>query len=138
VQDLAGLGVGERIRGLGLEEGEPPQHALGNARIDPQHLQRGDQSVAAERGRIPGNARIGVSPLRRFRHQHVEVGHRLAQHLIEDIVRRLDAGRARCRAPHLAAVRQQAAEERRRLLHDRLVAGYRDEQCGRFLRLQSK
>ena len=38
------------------------------------------------------------------------------------------------RAPHLATVRQQAAKERRRLLHDRLVAGYRDEQCGRPLR----
>ena len=133
VQDFAGLGVGERIRGLGLEEGEPPQHALGNARIDPQHLQRGNQSVAAERGRIPGNARIRVLPLRRFRHQHIEVGHRLAQHLVEDIVRRLDAGRAAGQAPHLATVRQQAAKERHRLVHDRLVAGYRDEQCDHFL-----
>ncbi len=54
VQDLAGLGVGERICGLGLEESEPPQHALRNARIDPQHLQRGDQ---IRRGRTWSNTR---------------------------------------------------------------------------------
>ena len=136
VQDFAGLGVGERIRGLGLEEGEPPQHALGNARIDPQHLQRGNQSVAAERGRIPGNARIRVSTLRRFRHQHIEVGHRLAQHLVEDVVGGLDTGGARGGTAHLAPVRQQPAEERHRLLHDRPVAGYGDEQRGDLLRLQ--
>ena len=136
VQDLAGFGVGERIEFLGLEISEPLQHALGDARIEPQHLQRRDQPVAAERGRIPGNAGVGVSALRRLGHEHVEVGHRLAQHLVEDVVGTFDAGNARGRTPHLAAMRQEPAEERRRLLHDRLVAGDRDEQRRRLLGCQ--
>ena len=67
VQDLSGLGVGERIDGFGLIEGEPLQHAARNARIDPQHLQRCDEAVAAERGRIPGNPCIGIAALRGLR-----------------------------------------------------------------------
>ena len=95
MQDLSGLRVGERIDALGLIEGQPLEHAARDPRIDPQHLQRGDQSVAAERRRVPGNAGIGISPLRRIGHQHVEVGHRLAQHLVENVVRGFDAGGTR-------------------------------------------
>ena len=134
MQDFSGLGVGQRIDALGLIEGEPLQHAARDARIDPQHLQRGDQSVAAERGRIPGDARIRIAALRGLGHQHVEVGHRLAQHLIEDIVRGFDAGRAGGEFSHFAAMRQQPAKEWRRLLRSRPVAGYRDEQRGDRLR----
>ena len=67
VQDFSGLGVGERIEILGLIGGEPPQHAFGDAGIAPQHLQRGDDPVAAERGRVPGNAGVRVRALRRER-----------------------------------------------------------------------
>ena len=136
VQDLSRRSVGERIDRLGLEMREPPQHALGDPRIDPQHLQRGDQPVAAERRRVPGNAGIGIASLRRLRHQHVEVGHRLAQHLVEDVVGGLDAGRAVRRLPHLAAMREQAPEKARRLLRDRPVAGHGHEQRFRLMRIQ--
>ncbi len=101
----------ERICRLGLKMREPPQHALGDPRINPQHLERGDQAIAAERRRVPGNAGIGITPLRRLRHQHVEVGHGLAQHLVEDVVRRLDAGHAHRRQAHLAAMGEQAPEK---------------------------
>src|ERR1700682_1617955 len=47
------------------------------------------------------NACIGIPALWRLRHQHVEVGHRLAQHLVENIVGGLDAGRACRRSAHL-------------------------------------
>ena len=40
MQDFAGLGVGERIEVLGLIRREPPQHALGDPGIAPQHLHR--------------------------------------------------------------------------------------------------
>ena len=86
MQDLSGFGVGERIECLGLIECQSLQHAARDPRIDPQHLHRGNDSVATECRRIPGNARIGISSLRRVRHQHIEVGHRLAQHLIEDVI----------------------------------------------------
>jgi hypothetical protein len=112
------------------------QHAAPHARSDPQHLQRSNDYVAAECGRIPGNARIGIAALRGLGHQHVEVGHPLAQHLVENIVRGLDAGGARGRFAHLASVRQQSAQERRRLVQRRLVAGVRDEQGSDRLRSQ--
>ena len=57
VQDFSRLGVGERIDRLRLIECEPPQHAARDPRVDPQHLQRGNESVAAKCRRIPGNAR---------------------------------------------------------------------------------
>ena len=106
MQDFSGLGVVERIDRRCLMEGKPLQHAARDPRVDPQHLQRGDDSVAAEGRRIPGNPSIGISPLRRIRHQYVEVGHRLAQHLVEDVVGGFDAGGACGRPAHFAAMRQ--------------------------------
>jgi len=48
VQDLSGFGIGERIDRLGLIECEPLSARARDPRIDPQHLQRGDNSVAAK------------------------------------------------------------------------------------------
>ena len=111
MQDLSGLRIGKRVDGCRLIISEPPQHAARNARIEPQHLQRRDDAVAAERGGVPGDAGIGISALRRLRHQHVEVGHRTAQHLVEYVVRGLDAGAALGQAAHFTAMRQQAGKE---------------------------
>ena len=122
VQDLSRLRVRGRIVGLGLERGEAPQHALRDARIEPEHLQRGDQSVAAERGRIPGDAGIGITPLRRVGHQHVEVGHRPAQHLVEEVVRGLDRGGVVRHRAQIAVDRAQPAQERHRLRRFRRAA----------------
>ena len=102
VQDFSGLGVGSVVVGLGLMGGKSPQRAARHVGVEPQHLQRGDEAVAAESRGVPGNAGIGKSPFRRVREQHVEVGHRAAQHLVEDIVRclyRRDAPRGRLEGP---------------------------------------
>ena len=87
MQDLAGLRVGCLIVHIGLEMRQAFEHAARHARIEPQHLKRGNDAVASERCRIPGNAGIRIRSLRRIRHQHVEVGHRAAQNLVEEIVR---------------------------------------------------
>jgi hypothetical protein len=74
VQDLSRLRIGKRIRGLGLVGGEAPQHATGNVRAPPEHLQRRDQTVTAEGRREPRDASVGIAALRRIRHEHGEVG----------------------------------------------------------------
>jgi hypothetical protein len=68
MEDLARLGVGEGVDRSCLIKRQPVQHAARDARIDPQHLECRDDSVATERRRIPWDARVGVSPLRRIRH----------------------------------------------------------------------
>ena len=135
VQDFSRLGVGERIGGFGLIVGEATQHAARDVRAPPQHLQSGDQAVAAEGGREPGNARIGITPLRRFGHQNLQIGGGAAQHLIEQLIRRLarwcgrtsiarSSRRARVSARRngtglLSAVLQPAGEENRARLAGR-------------------
>jgi len=74
VQNLSGLGIGQRIGGLGLIGREPAQYAARHVRAPPQHLQRGDQAVAAERGREPRDAGIRIAALRRVGHQHGKIG----------------------------------------------------------------
>jgi hypothetical protein len=74
VQNLPRLGVGQRIGGLGLKGCKPPQHAARDVGTPPQHLQRRDQAVAAERGRKPWNAGVRIRPLRRLRRQDGEIG----------------------------------------------------------------
>ena len=92
VHDLAGLRVVRRVDDGGLGRGKPAQHAARHARIEPQHFDRGDDAVAAERRRIPGDAGVGIRPLRRLGYQHVKIGHRAAQHFVEHVVRRGDGG----------------------------------------------
>ena len=48
VQDFPRLGIGERVDRPSLIEGEPFQHAARDPRVDPQHLQRGDDDTLAE------------------------------------------------------------------------------------------
>ncbi len=48
MQDLSRFGVGERIERPGLIECQPLQHAARHPWIDPQHLHRGNDSVATE------------------------------------------------------------------------------------------
>ena len=112
VRDFSGFGVDKRIECGGLKGGEPPQDALGDAGIAPQHLQRRDDAVAAERGRVPGNAGIRVGTLRRVGRQHREVGHRAAYHLVEDMIRAGDRGHAAARGLALLERRTQALAKR--------------------------
>ena len=90
MQDFSGLRVGKRIGFFGLIGGEAAQHAARHLGAPPQHLQRGNEAVAAERRGEPGDAGIGIAALRRVRHQHRKIGGRSAQHFVEAIVRGFD------------------------------------------------
>jgi hypothetical protein len=70
MQDFSGLGIGQGVETLRLVSRQPPQHAARDAWIPPQHLQCRDQPVAAECGRVPGDTGVGISSLRRIRHEH--------------------------------------------------------------------
>ena len=83
VHDLARRRVVE-ARGLGrLMGGQILQDAAGQRRVEPQHLQRGDDRVAAEGGREPGDAGIGVGAGRQLGRQQRQVGARLVEPLVE-------------------------------------------------------
>jgi hypothetical protein len=111
VKDFSRLRVSERIGGFGLIGGEPSQNAAGDVGAPPQHLQRGNQAVAAEGGGEPGDAGIGIAAFRCIGHQYFQIGRRAAQHFIEQIVRRLDAGVVTGRFAHFAACGEQRAEK---------------------------
>ena len=95
MQDLAGLASAAESLAVAWIGREPAQHAARDGGVAPQHLHRGDQAVAAECGRVPGNAGVRISPLGRAGAEHGEVGGRAAQHFVEEIVRRLDRRHAR-------------------------------------------
>ncbi len=111
VQDLAGLGVGGGIDRRRLDAGEVAQHAAGDARVEPQGFERGDQRVAAEGGREPGDAGVGVRAAGGVGQQHVEVGDRAAHRLVEHLVRRSDGGGTRRAGAQRAARLAEAGEE---------------------------
>src|SRR3546814_2412682 len=48
MDDLAGLGVGHGVGGFRLLRREMAEHAAGDRRIEPQHLQRRDQGRSEE------------------------------------------------------------------------------------------
>ena len=58
-----------------------------SAGIEPQHLQRGDDAVAAERRREPGDAGIGVGAGRQLGGQQRDVGAGPRQPVVEDAAR---------------------------------------------------
>ena len=86
MQDFSRLRVRCVLVRRRLKRGKPPQHTLRDARIEPKRLEGGDQSVAAERGRVPGNASVGIASLGRLRHQHAQIGHGAAHDLVKDLV----------------------------------------------------
>ena len=59
----------------------------GRSRVEPQHLQRRDETVAPEGGREPRHASVGVRAVCRLRGEHGEVGARARQHAVEHAVR---------------------------------------------------
>ena len=138
MQDLARLRIGGGIALLGLERREPAQHAARHAGIAPQHLDRGDQPVAAERGRVPGDAGIRITALRRLGHQHAEVGGGAAQHFVEVAVRGLDRRDVSRLAAQLAVRAEQAAQKRRRRIADRLAAACQQENRPRLVRREDE
>ena len=103
MQDLAWLRAGERIEGFCLGRGEKMQNTFRDGGIQPQEQHGRDDSIASENRAVPRNAGVGIKPMARPRHQHVEVGGGLPADFIEEFVRafdRRDAGRlAPDRAP---------------------------------------
>ena len=95
--------------------------------IEPQHLHGGDDAVAPERGRIPGDAGVGIGAFGRGRHQHVEIRHRPAQDLVDDRVGGLDRRHMPGRGLELALEPDEPAEERCRGLGHAAAARDRDE-----------
>ena len=63
----------------GLAGGQIGQHAAGQARVEPQHLPGGEDAVAAERGREPGDAGERIGAGRQVGDQEAEVGARLLE-----------------------------------------------------------
>jgi hypothetical protein len=107
VKDLSGLGVRRRVECRGLGRREVPQDAAREGGIEPQEQHRGDDPVAPEHRRVPGNAGIRVRPVPGLAHQHVEVGGRAAGDVVEGRVRALnrrDPGRARPQGPPRVAI----------------------------------
>src|ERR1039458_5354645 len=62
------------ILGNGLCRCQVAQDSLGQARVQPEALQRGDDAVAPERRVEPRHSRIGVKAGGQYRRHHVQVG----------------------------------------------------------------
>ena len=91
VQDLARLGVLLDTDDLGLGRSEISKDAAGERRIDPEHLERGDDAVAPEGRAEPGDAGVGIRPVRRVgRHQRTSA-ERSVDPAVELLVRGRDA-----------------------------------------------
>ena len=96
MDDLSRLLVTFGVHRRTLEGGEDPEDAPRQARREEEHLAGGDEGVAPENGREPGDARVHepVDSVQRAclgRHgEEEDVGHRLTEHRTEPLVRRLD------------------------------------------------
>lgn len=134
MKDLARLGIGGRIEFCRLIGRKMQQNAPRNCRVEPEHFPGGDQRVTPEHGAEPGYARIGIGPLLRIGHEHVEVRDRTAHGLVEDLVGALHRGRAGRGTPECAARVPQRAEKqaRRRILGPIRVAADLDKERTRF------
>ena len=115
MENFPRLRIGEWIGRCRLVGRQAAQDAARDARIEPQHFQRSDQSIAPEGSGIPGNSRIGIGPLRRIGHQHVKIGNRTTQNLIEDVVRGLNGGCLLGGDLQIALGHEQPAEKAKRL-----------------------
>ena len=98
MQDLARVGVALGRRLGGLRRRQKREHAARDVGRQPQDLERGDDPVAAERCAEPGDARVGIRPVRRLRDHHLEIRHRAGDPLVQ-----LRAGGAHAAARQLAA-----------------------------------
>ena len=83
VQDLAGLHVGGRVLAPGLVRREKAQHAPRRVGVEPEHLHRGEEAVAAEHGREPRYAGVRIGAERRLGLEHLEIGARARQNAVD-------------------------------------------------------
>ena len=144
MDDLSRLLVTFGVHRRTLEGGEDPEDAPRQARREEEHLAGGDEGVAPENGREPGDARVHepVDSVQRAcfrRHgEEEDVGHRLTEHRTEPLVRRLDRRMLHLPEPVLAlADRLGAGEPVARRGRDLLVPTVDDDVDDPFL-LRSK
>src|SRR3954466_3182586 len=104
VQDLSGLGVAPRIVLGGLKAGEDLERRLCERRDEGHGLEGRNDAVASEESREPRDAgrKVLLAGIRTVVVQRVEVGDRLAQGPVEELmvradVRDLEPGRVRWR-----------------------------------------
>ena len=79
MHDFARGAVAEGRHLIGLAHGQIGQHALGQGRIQPQHLPGGDDPIAAEGRGKPGDARVGVEAGGQHGGEHRDIRARLFQ-----------------------------------------------------------
>ena len=124
VQNLPWLGVQLGILPRRLISGQPTKHAARQRGLAPQQLHRGDEAIAAERRGVPGDAGIGIMPLRRHRDEHVEIGRRTTENFIENVIRRFDRRNVARLLLAVAKPRAHRLEERGRSLGAVQAAGH--------------
>ena len=130
MEDLARFGFDLRIyfgRLCGCEE---LQNTFRDPRIDPEHFQRCDDSIAAKNGTEPGHARVGVILLGIPQRHHLDVGGRAADPSVESIVgtgNGAHAGRVRLKltlgGDHGAGVTDGRFRSARTARHDQMHCG---------------
>jgi hypothetical protein len=103
VHDLARRRVleGRRLRRLML--GQIPQDPARQRRIEPEQLQRGDDRVAAEGGREPRDAGVGVRARRQLGREQGEIGAGPAEPLVEHAAGAPDRAAAAAHRPRRMA-----------------------------------
>ena len=102
--------------------GEAAQHATRDAGVAPQHLHGRDQPVPSECRRVPGGAGIRITAFRRVGHEHLQIGCRPAEDLVQERIGCLDRGCVARGITQLAPGGEQSLDESHRLLVGRLVA----------------
>src|SRR5271154_1159244 len=90
MQDLSRLRIPFRVKAGGLRGCQIGQDSFGNLRRQPEELQSGDDSVAAEDGAEPGHPGVGVEPELRLDQKHTEIGSRAIEPIIELLIGGID------------------------------------------------
>src|SRR5580700_6093326 len=95
VKNLSGLGVLLRYDAIRLGAGQKLQDAPGQSGLGPQHLQSGDEAVAAKYGVKPGYPSVWVGTFGIAQGHHLEIGCRAAQPFAEAGIGAGDAAETR-------------------------------------------
>src|SRR5262249_59923712 len=101
MKDLARRGIRGGVELGRLQRGQAFEYRQRKSAVEPKALQRRDQPVATERGRVPGNSRVGKKPLRGLGGEHRQVHGRAAEHFVETVVRGVDLSLALYSGIHL-------------------------------------
>src|SRR5690606_36765650 len=126
VQDLAWLGIGQRIDVERLIGSQMTKHTAGDGRSQPERFDRGDERVTSEGGAEPRHGLIRIRAFRRGGGRHVKVGNGPPDGFVEDVVRGRYRGRTRRREAKRAAGVAQGPEKTARRTSSATVAAAGD------------